>query len=136
MTTYSSKGMETASRQQTEYRRRRQRRQFNNPYKRRILAEVDGCQGQGEIGALLRREGLYSSHLSTWRRQAARGELEGATSGKRGRKANPQADELTELQRANKGLRQQLEQAAAIISAQKKLAHALEQIVTGSKDKR
>jgi transposase-like protein len=128
--------MEAVGRQKTEYKRRRQRRQFDNQYKRRILAEVDGCQGQGEIGSLLRREGLYSSHLSTWRRQATRGELDGATSGKRGRKANPQADELTELQRENKGLRQQLEQAESIISAQKKLSHALEQIVTGNKDKR
>jgi transposase-like protein len=128
--------MEAVGRQKTEYKRRRQRRQFDNQYKRRILAEVDGCQGQGEIGSLLRREGLYSSHLRTWRRQATRGELDGATSGKRGRKANPQADELTELQRENKGLRQQLEQAESIISAQKKLSHALEQIVTGNKDKR
>lgn len=136
MTVFSSNGMETVSRQQTEYKRRPQRRQFDNQYKRRILAEVAGCQGQGEIGSLLRREGLYSSHLSTWRQQAARGELADATSGKRGRKANPQADELTELQRANKGLRQQLEQAESIISAQKKLSHALEQIVTGNKDKR
>ena len=70
-----------------------QRRHFTAEYKRRILQEADACTQSGEIGALLRREGLYSSHLNTWRHQRARGELQGLTPAKRGRKADPQAAE-------------------------------------------
>ena len=70
-----------------------QRRRFTAEYKHRILQEADACTHTGEIGALLRREGLYSSHLTTWRHQRARGELQGLTPAKRGRKADPQAVE-------------------------------------------
>jgi transposase-like protein len=62
------------------------RRQFTAEYKRRILQEADACAQPGEIGALLRREGLYSSHLTTWRHQRQRGELQGLAPAKRGRK--------------------------------------------------
>jgi transposase-like protein len=65
------------------------RRQFRAKYKLRILAEADQCTQRGEIGALLRREGLYSSHLTTWRKQRDRGQLEGLTPKKRGRKPDP-----------------------------------------------
>jgi len=61
-----------------------QRRRFTAEYKHRILQEADACTHSGEIGALLRREGLYSSHLTTWRHQRARGELQGLTPAKRG----------------------------------------------------
>ena len=62
-----------------------QRRKFSAQYKKRILDEADGCKGKsGAIGALLRREGLYSSHLTTWRKQRERGELDGLTPKKRG----------------------------------------------------
>ena len=76
-----------------------QRRRFTADYKHRILQEADACTHSGEIGALLRREGLYSSHLTTWRRQRARGEQQGLTPAKRGRKADPQAVENARLVR-------------------------------------
>ena len=101
------------------------RRQFSARYKLRILTEADQCTQRGEIGALLRREGLYSSHLTTWRRQRERGQLEGLTSQKRGRKADPQAVELARLQRENERLKTRLEQAETILEVQKKLSQML-----------
>ena len=77
---------------QTEVVARPKRRTFSAAYKRSILEEADRCSQPGEIGALLRREGLYSSNLTTWRRQRDRGELAGA---KRGRK--PASDETKQL---------------------------------------
>ena len=108
---------------QTEVVARPKRRSFSAAYKRSILDEADRCTRPGEIGALLRREGLYSSNLTTWRRQRERGELAGA---KRGRK--PTSDEtkqLRELQRENARLRQKLEQAEMVIEVQKKLSQLL-----------
>ena len=102
------------------------RRTFTAEYKRRILEEADGCTESGEIGALLRREGLYSSHLSGWRRQREAGELAGLQPKKRGRKKDEEATELARLRRENERLRKQLDQAELIIAAQKKLAQALE----------
>ena len=101
------------------------RRQFRAKYKLRILAEADQCTQRGEIGALLRREGLYSSHLTTWRKQRDRGQLEGLTPKKRGRKPDPQAAELARLQRENERLQVRLEQAETIIEVQKKLSQML-----------
>jgi transposase len=105
------------------------RRTFSLDYRRRIVQEADGCHEAGQVGALLRREGLYSSHLTTWRRQRERGEWEG----RRGRKADQdaQATEAARLRRENDRLRRQLSQAELIITAQKKLAQALEQTLTG-----
>jgi transposase len=74
---------------------------------------------------LLRREGLYSSHLTTWRRQRDRGQLAGLTPKKRGRKPEPQAAELARLQRENEQLKARLEQAETIIEVQKKLSQML-----------
>jgi transposase len=102
-----------------------QRRQFSAEYKRRVLLEADGCTTPGEIGALLRREGLYASHLAAWRRQRAQGELQGLTPAKRGRKGNPEAEELARLRRENEQLKQRLAQAEAIIDVQKKLSQLL-----------
>ena len=102
------------------------RRTFTAEYKRRIVAEADGCTKPGEVGALLRREGLYSSHLTAWRRQREAGELAGLTPKKRGRKQDEEAAELARLRRENERLRKQLGQAELIIAAQKKLAQALE----------
>lgn len=113
--------------QATEYVLRPARRKFSNEYKRRILEEAAACTGRGEVGALLRREGLYSSHLTDWRRQAAKGELSARSSKKRGRTSAAQADEVAELRAENAKLGQQLEQARYIIDAQKKLSLALEQ---------
>jgi transposase len=104
---------------------RAKRRQFSAKYKLRILTEADQCTQQGEIGALLRREGLYSSHLTTWRRQRDRGQLAGLTPKKRGRKPDPQAVELARLQRENEQLKARLEQAETIIEVQKKLSQML-----------
>jgi len=87
----------------------------------RLLEEADRCREPGEVGALLRREGLYSSHLAQWREQRRQGELSGLQGQKRGRKAEPQAAELAQLRRENERLKVQLERAAFIIEAQKKL---------------
>ena len=102
-----------------------QRRRFTAEYKRRILQEADACTQHGEVGALLRREGLYSSHLNTWRRQRARGELQGLTPAKRGRKADPQAAENARLQRETERLTAQLARAELIIDVQKKVSQLL-----------
>ena len=112
------------------------RRTFSKAYKRRILEEADSCTEPGAIGALLRREGLYSSNLTSWRRQRESGELAGNSPKKRGRRAQEQADEVAELRRENARLRSQLEQAEYIISAQKKLSQALEQTLSGPKDEK
>lgn len=102
-----------------------QRRRFTAEYKRRILQEADACTQHGEIGALLRREGLYSSHLNTWRHQRARGELQGLTPAKRGRKADPQAAENARLVRETERLKAQLARAELIIDVQKKVSQLL-----------
>jgi len=105
---------------------RAERRQFSGQYKLRILEEVDRCTERGQIGALLRREGLYSSHLSKWRQQRAEGQLQALSGQKRGRKAQAVgADEFARLQRENERLRARLEQAEMIIDVQKKLSRLL-----------
>ena len=105
------------------------RRTFTAKYKLKILAEADGCSKPGEIGALLRREGLYSSHLTKWRRLREEGALAGLTPKKRGRKprpVDPQARRVAELERENARLQRKLEQAETIIEVQKKLSRLLE----------
>ena len=105
---------------------RAERRQYTAQYKLRILEEVERCTERGQIGALLRREGLYSSHLSKWRRQRAEGQLQALSGQKRGRKAQEVGvEELTRLQRENERLRARLEQAEMIIDVQKKLSRLL-----------
>ncbi len=104
------------------------RRRFPVEYKARILAEADACTEPGMLGELLRREGLYWSHLSTWRRQRDEGALAGLTPKRRGRKAkpkNPLADEVARLQRENGRLKEQLRQAELIIDVQKKVSEML-----------
>ena len=96
------------------------RRQFTVADKLRLLDETDRCEA-GQIGAVLRREGLYSSHLTTWRRQRAEGQLSGRTNSRRGRKADSQAAELATLRREKERLQAELEQARLIIEVQKKL---------------
>ncbi len=100
------------------------RRQFSRAYKLRVLAEAEQCQ-RGEVGALLRREGLYSSALSKWRQQKAAGKLDGP-SGSQEQKVEDQAKELRRLQRENTRLQAQLARAEAIIEVQKKLSALLE----------
>jgi transposase-like protein len=89
------------------------------------LQEADACTQYGEVGALLRREGLYSSHLSTWRRQRQQGELQGLAPAKRGRKADPLAAENARLQRETERLKAQLARAELIIGVQKKVSELL-----------
>jgi transposase-like protein len=104
------------------------RRRFTAEYKRKILAEADACTEPGMLGGLLRREGLYSSHLTTWRRQRDEGALAGLTPKRRGRKArakNPLAEEVTRLERENERLKEQLRQAELIIDVQKKVSEML-----------
>ena len=101
------------------------RRRFSAEYKLGILAEADYCTEPGQLGSLLRREGLYSSHLSQWRRQRRAGQLESLQPQKRGRKADLQAAEMSGLQRDNERLKAQLARAELIIEAQKKLCQLL-----------
>jgi len=105
-----------------------ERRRFTAEYKLRILHEADRCTAPGQLGALLRREGLYSSLLSTWRRQRDEGTLAGLTPKRRGRKANPDAPVIAEngrLRRENQRLAAKLRQAETIIEVQKKLSEIL-----------
>ena len=114
------------------------RRTFSAEYKRRIVREADECSEHGQVGALLRREGLYSSHLTDWRRQQAAGQLSGSKTTKRGRKANQTAEqkENARLRRENERLRLQLTQAELIIDAQKKVAELLELVSQRESGKR
>ena len=103
-----------------------QRRTFTASYKRWVLEEADKCLEQpGRVGALLRREGLYSSHLTTWRRQREAGQLAGLAPQKRGRKIDETAAEVSQLRQENERLGRQLAQAELIIEAQKKLSELL-----------
>lgn len=106
----------------TEVVAKAKRRQHSAEYKLRILRELDECKGMGMAGALLRREGLYSSLVSKWREQRERGSLSGLSEHRRGPKVDPNAAELVRLQRENKRLKEQLERAELIIDVQKKVA--------------
>ncbi len=114
--------------QETEVTAKARRRQFTAEYKRRVLAEADACTKPGEIGALLRREGLYSSHLVEWRRSRERGalaELAGKKRGPAAKAVNPLARRVAELERANKRLAWRAERAEALVEVQKKVAELL-----------
>ena len=97
------------------------RRRFTTAYKLEILRKADACQRPGELGALLRREGLYSSHLVTWRRQRAHG----LTPKTRGRKKTAVDPRVKKLEQENRRLTSRLEKAEAIIAFQKKVAELL-----------
>jgi transposase-like protein len=102
---------------------RAQRRRFSAEYKRRILQEADQCRQPGQVGMLLRREGLYSSHLSCWRQQRELGELGPLRPGKPA--VDPAVKEVVRLQRENTRLQGRLKQAETIIAVQKKLCDLL-----------
>jgi transposase-like protein len=102
------------------------RRRFTAEYKLRTLQAADRC-AEGDLGALLRREGLYASHLTTWRKQRETGQLAALAPKKRGRKTDPQVEELARLQRENSKLQTRLDRAELIIDAQKKLLVLLNQ---------
>ena len=118
----------SAGRPATEVSEKAKRRRFTAEYKARIVREAESCKQSGEIGALLRREGLYSSHLLNWRERAKRGELAGLTPQKRGPKAKPndaREKENAVLRREIVQLTQRAERAEAIIEVQKKLSKLL-----------
>ena len=116
---------EQNSKSETEVVVRPKRRQHTAEYKLRILGELDECTGKGEAGAILRREGLYSSLISKWREQREQGSLNGLGGQRRGPKVDPNAAELARLQRENKRLKEKLERAELIIDVQKKVARLI-----------
>ncbi len=104
------------------------RRRFTAEYKRRILQEVDACRQPGEVAALLRREGLYSSHLAAWRAARRRGELAGLAPKARGPKPtrpDPRDRKVVELERENRRLQARAERAEALVELQKKVSDLL-----------
>ena len=101
------------------------RRRFTAEYKQKVLREADDCRQSGEIGALLRREGLYWSNLTHWRRQRESGELAGLTAKRRGpqrREKNPLAERARELERDNTRLKRRAERAEGLVELQKKVS--------------
>ena len=104
------------------------RRRFTAQYKLQILREADRCRKSGELGALLRREGLYSSHLVTWRAARRRGELTGQKAPRRGRRPDPDRAvkaRNVQLEREIERLQAKLQQAEGLIEVQKKLSALL-----------
>jgi len=104
------------------------RRKFTVKYKLRMLKKADACTEPGQLGVLLRQEGLYSSNLTTWRKQRDEGILIAMSPKKRGRKAKPKnslAPEVARLQKENQRLKNKLKQAELIIDAQKKISEIL-----------
>jgi len=104
------------------------RRRYTAEYKLRILREADACTGGGEVGALLRREGLYFSNLTVWRKQRERGKLQGLLQKKRRplpRERNPLAAKVASLERENVRLRVRAEQAEGLVELQKKASEIL-----------
>ena len=116
-----------ASEPEIEVAAKATRRRFKVEYKRTILREADTCRTPGAVGALLRREGLYSSHLTTWRAARERGELAGAAK-KRGptrQVADPRDKRITELERESTRWRKRAERAEALVELQKQVAALL-----------
>lgn len=110
-----------------EVRPQAERRRFSPSYKLKIVQQAELCKDPGEVGALLRREGLYASHLSKWRKLHKKGALEGLGT-PRGRKPDPETatrQRLRELEKENQHLRGKLRQAEAIIEVQKKVSEIL-----------
>ena len=101
------------------------RRQFTAEYKLRILREADRCKAVGEIGALLRREGLYSSHLTVWRRERDRVAKAALAARKRGPKAKAIDPRTRQLERENAKLRRRLQRAELMLAIQKKASELL-----------
>lgn len=111
---------------ETEVSSKPRRRSFTKEYKLSILERADRCSSAGDIGKLLRQEGLYSSHLASWRRQRRAGTLR-ALGRKRGPKKAKSAEQLEndKLRRENERLRKKLAHAEKIIDVQKKLSEVL-----------
>lgn len=116
--------LQRAERQETEVMPKAKRRTFTAKYKREIVQEAEGCTKPGETGALLRREGLYSSHLTVWRRELEAGQLAALTPKKRGPKGkqDPQAEELAMVRRQLAAATARAERAELLVEIQKKLS--------------
>jgi transposase len=116
-------GKREAPRPNPEVVARAKRRWFTGEYKQKVLTQTDAAKGSGEVGAVLRREGLYSSHLTKWRRERKTGIVDGLAPQKRGpkTKADPLAGENQKLRRENERLADRLRKAEIIIDVQKKL---------------
>jgi len=107
---------------------RPRRRKFTAKYKLAVLRELDACTEPGQVGAVLRREGLYSSHVTSWRRAREAGELQGLAPKKHGRPRKPRnrlQPENDQLRRENARLHEELRKANIIIDVQKKLSTIL-----------
>jgi len=123
----------------TEVLAKATRRRFTAEDKRRILTAAAACTERGELGALLRREGIYSSHLSTWRAAAAKRELEALAPKKRGpvpKVVDEQSRKVVELERDIVRLKARLQRAEAVIDLQKKVSEILGIPLPASDDKR
>ena len=119
--------------QEIEVPARARRRRFTAAEKLRVLREADACTQSGELSALLRREGLYSSHLADWRKARRNGELAGLTPRPRGPKAkvvDARDRRLAELERENRRLSARLERAEGLIELQKQVAQILSEPLT------
>lgn len=118
---------EGARKSDPEVPEKAQRRRFTAEYKLGILEAADACREPGELGALLRREGLYTSNLSVWRQQRQAGALDGLRPSKRGRKPrrHPEAKRIEQLERENRCLREELRKAQVIIEIQKKISRLM-----------
>lgn len=112
-----------------------ERRKFSNADKRRILQEYEAAAPQ-EHGAILRREGLYSSHIARWRAKREVRELQALAPVKRGPKAQPERAEIARLERENARLRKQLEQTHALLDLQKKAAAIMDILTATSNDEK
>jgi transposase len=117
-----------------EVRPRNRQKRYTTAYKLRIIEEADRCSAPGELASLIRREGIYSSTIADFRRQKARGELDGAARGS-GKTVSPQQAELEKrlaaVERENRKLKRDLEQSRALIELQKKVAEILGATIQG-----
>ena len=121
-----------------EVRERAVRRRFTAEYKLRILKRAESCTERGQLGALLRKEGLYSTNLIAWKRQLEKGTLEALSPRKRGPKGkrpDPSARRIAELERENQRLEKKLRQAETIIEVQKKVSEILQIPLNGNGEK-
>lgn len=131
----SREGEERIGQADPEVLPKKKRRYYTTKYKLRILDQVDQLTEQGQIGALVRKEGLYYSTISRWRKQREQGAFQGL-SGKRGPKESKNKEEqkrIQELERENIRLKKQLQKAETIIDFQKKISEILEFPGSGSK---
>jgi transposase-like protein len=134
--TQVSKGTKTVP--DPEVREKAVRRKFTAEHKLRILKEAESCKEYGQIGAMLRREGLYSSNLTAWKQQFKKGTLKALSPKKRGpkyKRLDPSAHRVIELERENERLKKKLRQAETIIEVQKKVSEILQISLNGNGEK-